>query len=189
MSTERNKMQQVLESLAQELVPFGSPVYFAVLAAAVFARGMDLISTWTGTPTFLLEANPIARLLGWKLGIFFNLVMCVFISIWPLMAVVVITTSLLVAARNFKSAWIMRTMGENHYLTFILNQMSCASRSLILFCIFGEAGMFLCVGLALVLLSPPGSITMGIGTGVFVYGLVVGFFASLPLLKTRSKLS
>ncbi|MFT4691366.1 MAG: hypothetical protein ACKVHO_06470 [Verrucomicrobiia bacterium] len=180
-------MQPVVESLARELVPFGSTAYGIMLGLMIFARGMDLLSTWTGTPTLALEANPIARWLGWKLGIVVNLVLCGFVARLPLMAVVIVTTSMLVAARNFKSAWLMRTMGENHYLAFILNQMSCARRSLVLFCLLGEAALFTCIGIALLLTSPLGSIPMGIGVGVLAYALAITIFTSWPLLRSRIK--
>ena len=32
------------------------------------ARGMDFLSTWVATPNLVLEGNPIAKKLGWKMG-------------------------------------------------------------------------------------------------------------------------
>jgi hypothetical protein len=180
-------VEQLLESFSSELVPFGSPAYAIMFGLAIFARGMDFLSTWTGTPTLALEANPIARWMGWKLGIMLNVVLCGFIARLPLMAVVIITTSLLVAARNFKNAWLMRTMGENHYLAFILNQISCARTSLVLFCLLGETVLVACIGVALLLTSQLGSVPMGIGVGILAYAFAVAIFTSWPLLRGRFK--
>ena len=76
------------------------------------ARGMDFLSTWVATPNLVLEGNPIAKKLGWKWGIPLNLALCVGLAFWPLPAIVISTTSVLVAARNFQSAWLMRSLGE-----------------------------------------------------------------------------
>ena len=87
----------------EDLIPFGSARYFLILALLLFARGMDFLSTWIATPNLVLEANPIAKKLGWKWGMAVNLLLCPAFALWPLPAIVIITTSLLVAARNFQS--------------------------------------------------------------------------------------
>jgi hypothetical protein len=40
--------------------------YAPFLLLLVAARGMDLLSTWAGTPNLVLEDNPFAKKLGWK---------------------------------------------------------------------------------------------------------------------------
>ncbi len=49
----------------EDFIPFGSRLYFFLLAFLLFARAKDFLSTWIATPNLLLEANPIARRLGW----------------------------------------------------------------------------------------------------------------------------
>ncbi len=56
----------------EDFIPFGSAAYFVLLGILVFARGMDFLSTWIATPNLVLEANPIAKRLGWKLGLLVN---------------------------------------------------------------------------------------------------------------------
>ena len=56
-------------------VPFGSREYLLMLALLVFARGMDFLSTWAASPRLKLEANPLAKFLGWKWGIVLNVVL------------------------------------------------------------------------------------------------------------------
>src|SRR4030095_12361046 len=94
---------------------FGSRSYLVLLAVVAFARSMDFLSTWIATPNLVLEGNPVAKKLGWKWGIPLNIALCLGCALWPLPAIVISTTSVLVAARNFQAAWLMRSMGEQHY--------------------------------------------------------------------------
>ena len=93
-----------------DLVPFGSRTYGEILVLLFVARGMDFLSTWIATPNMVLEGNPMAKKLGWKWGIPLNLALCFGFAFWPLPAIVISTTSVLVAARNFQSAWLMRSL-------------------------------------------------------------------------------
>src|SRR5215468_3747586 len=95
--------------------PFGSRYYLLTLGLLLLARGMDVLSTWVATPNLVLEGNPVAKLLGWRWGVPLNLLVCFALAFWPLPAIVLSTTSILVAARNFQSAWLMRTLGEEAY--------------------------------------------------------------------------
>src|SRR6185295_10784653 len=104
----------------EETAPFGSTAYLVTLSLLVFARGMDLLSTRIATPNLVLEANPIARRLGWTWGGLFNLLFAGLLACWPVPALVVVTTSLMVAGRNFKSAWLMRSLGEEGYQGLIV---------------------------------------------------------------------
>src|SRR3977135_714493 len=101
--------------MEQQTVPFGSQVYLLMLALLLFARGMDFLSTRVATPNLVLEGNPIARLLGWKCVCRRSLVGCFPTAFWPLPAIIISTTSVLVAARNFQQAWLMRSLGEEMY--------------------------------------------------------------------------
>ena len=85
-----------------------------MLGLLLFARGMDLLSTRFATPTLALEANPLAKWLGWKGGLAFNVALSFAVAFCPMAAVILTTTSLLVASRNFKSAFLMRALGRPH---------------------------------------------------------------------------
>ena len=98
-----------------DTVPFASREYFLFLALLMFSRGMDFLSTWIATPNLALEGNPLAKKLGWKWGVPLNFAICLALPLWPLSAIVVATASVLFAARNFQSAWLMRSLGEEIY--------------------------------------------------------------------------
>ena len=53
-----------------------SDYYVPLLIGLVMTRMADLGSTWVATPRLELEANPVARYLGWKAGIGVNLILC-----------------------------------------------------------------------------------------------------------------
>ncbi|MBL6763898.1 MAG: hypothetical protein ISQ14_03005 [Verrucomicrobiae bacterium] len=166
-------------------VSFGDRDYVIVLLALLLARALDFFSTWVATPNLVLEGNPIARKLGWRLGIVVNGGTCLVLAFWPLAGIIVVTTSLLVAARNFKSAWMMRSMGEDRYLVFMLNQMSVTPRSLLLVCLLGETLLMAAIGAALLAFSGVASVPFAIGAGFVAYAVAVLFYSCLSLWKAR----
>ena len=120
------------------LIQPGLPEYWLLLAALLCGRGMDFLSTWVATPNLLLEANPLARKLGWRWGIPLNVVLCIGFALWPLPAIIIGTTSALVAAHNFQSAWLMRTMGEVPYRDWLFRRLAEAPRGLFVFCLVAQ---------------------------------------------------
>lgn len=168
----------------EDAVPFGGVEYWWLLAVLGFGRGADFVSTWVATPNLVLEGNPIAKRLGWKLGAVVNLIMCVVFARWPAAAIIIATTSVLVAARNFQSAWQMRVMGEERYREWYLNTVIHTPLSLYLGCLFANAGLFALVGV-LLMLSSENLVPFSIGTGILAYAVAVVFFTLLALWKLR----
>src|SRR6516162_8996003 len=121
-----------------ELVPFGSRGYCQLLMLLFFARGMDILSTYVATPNLVLEGNPIAKKLGWRWGIVLNVAISAALAFSQLSAIVVSTTSVLVAARNFQSAWLMRSLGEERYRDWHIARIQETPITLFLFCLAGN---------------------------------------------------
>ena len=136
-------------------IPFASRDYFLLLALLIFSRGMDFLSTWIATPSLALEGNPIAKKLGWKWGVPLNIVICFALPLWPLSAIVVSTASVLVAARNFQSAWLMRSLGEEIYRRWHVERVRETRVTLYLFCLAGNTLLTAAVGVALIYFSDP----------------------------------
>ena len=168
-----------------EILPFGGPIYFLYLGLLIFARGMDFLSTWIATPNLVLEANPLARKLGWKGGLAVNVVLCAVFARWPLPAIVIITTSLLVAARNFQSAWLMRSLGESQYRFWMADRLSETKLSLYLFCLLAQTALVGAVGASLVLFSPAALVPVAVGTSIVTYAVAVTFYTLLSLWRIR----
>ena len=97
-----------------------------------------------------LEGNPIAKKLGWKWGIPLNVALCFGFAFWPLPAIVISTTSVLVAARNFQSAWLMRSMGEQLYRDWHVERVQETSITLYLYCLFAQTALTGGVGVAVI---------------------------------------
>ena len=168
-----------------ETIPFGSFEYFVLLALLLFARGMDFLSTWVATPRLVLEGNPVAKWLGWKWGALVNIFVCTLCAVAPMPAVIISTTSLLVAARNFQGAWLMRVMGEYEYRFWMSERLASGRKGLFILCLVVQCVLMALIGVALIwyggLLIP-----VGIGFGILVYAFAVLFYSLLSLVRSRS---
>jgi hypothetical protein len=169
--------------MSDELVPPGSRLYWFFLALLLVARASDFLSTWLATPSLVLEANPIAKRLGWRWGAVVNLVVCLLLACWPLPAIVLITLSLLVAARNFQSAWLARTLGERKYRTWIVERVAESNRLVFVFCLVAQSLLIGSVGAVLVAFSSQRLVPLAIGTGIIAYAFAVGFFSLLSVRR------
>lgn len=171
----------------ESFVPFGGRTYFLIVALLLLARSVDFLSTWIATPNLELEANPIARKLGWRGSIILNLVVCVLFAMWPLPAIIIITASVLVAARNFQSAWLMRSMGEPCYRAWLTERLSESKPGLFVFCLFAQALLFASLGVALIHFSGWQPVPVGIGTGVLAYAILMVLFSLLAAWRVWHK--
>jgi len=157
-----------------------------MLALLVFSRGMDFLSTWVATPNLVLEGNPLAKRLGWKWGLAVNVVLCLVLAAWPLSAIVVATASVLVAARNFQSAWLMHSLGEEIYRQWYVERVRETRITLYLFCLAGNTLLTAGVGAALIYFSRlRWLVPFAIGMGMVAYAIAVAFYTLLALWRIR----
>ena len=168
-----------------DFLTFGTQGYFVMLLALFFGRGMDILSTWVATPNLVLEGNPIAKILGWRWGLPINLGICFVLAFWPLPAIVLTTTSVLVAARNFQSAWLMRSMGEEAYRDWHIARIQETRVTLFLLCLAGNTVLTAIVGGVVILYSNMEVVPFGIGAGIVAYGGAVAFYTLLALWRLR----
>lgn len=172
------------------MVPFGSGIYLGLLCLIGFGRGMDFLSTWIATPNLDLEANPIARRMGWKWGLVFNVGICFVFPMWPLPAIIITTTSLLVAARNLQSAWLMRSMGEQAYRLWFSAQLENSPRWLYFFCLVGQTTLYALIGAGLVYFSRikiENLVPFAVGVGFIAYSLAVLIYSTLSVWRMHSR--
>jgi hypothetical protein len=170
-----------------DFVPFGSRTYLLTFLALLVSRGADFLSTWVATPNMVLEGNPIAKKMGWRWGIPLNLALCFFFARWTLPAIVISTTSMLVAARNFQSAWLMRSLGEHFYREWHIERVQETNISLYLFCLFGQTALTAGVGAAVIFFvnwdkEPE---VLAIGLGIVAYAVAVAFYTLLGIVRMR----
>ena len=169
----------------EDLVPFASREYFLLLLLLIFSRGMDMFSTRVATPNLVLEGNPVAKALGWTWGVPFNIALCFPLAFNWFAAIVWSTISLLVAARNFQSAWLMRSMGEEAYRDWHIARIQETPVTLFLLCLAGNTLLTAGVGLALIFFSGGLLVPVAIGYGVIGYALAVGAFTLLAVWRLR----
>jgi hypothetical protein len=168
-----------------DMAPFASREYFLMLVLLVFARGMDFLSTWIATPNLVLEGNPLAKKLGWKWGVALNVVLCVALAAWPLSAIVIATASVLVAARNFQSAWLMHSLGEEVYRQWHVERVRETRITLYLFCLAGNTLLTAGVGAALIYSSNLRLVPFAIGMGMVAYAIAVALYTLLAVWRIR----
>jgi hypothetical protein len=166
-------------------VSMGSPAYLLCLAVLVFARAMDFLSTRIATPNLVLEGNPLAKKLGWRWGLIVNAVLVFLLALWPLSAIVVATASILVAARNFQSAWLMRIMGEEFYRDWHVDRILETPVSLYLFCLAGNTLLTAAVGGTLIFFGGAQLVPVAIGMGMIAYAVAVAFYTLLSVWRMR----
>ena len=174
----------------EDTVPFGGKWYFLMFALLLFSRGMDFLSTWVATPNLVLEGNPIAKKLGWTWGLIVNVAVVILLSLWPVAAIVVSTASVMVAARNFQSAWLMRTLGEHSYRDWHVERVQETRISVYLFCLFGNTLLTAGVGFAIILFSRTETgelqlVPVAIGMGIVSYAFAVVFYTLLAIWRLR----
>ena len=169
--------------MMDDMVPFGSRDYFLFLALLAFARGADFLSTWIATPNLVLEGNPLAKKLGWKWGVPLNVVICIVLALWPLSAIVIATASVLVAARNFQSAWLMRSLGEEAFRHWHVERIRETRVTLYLFCLAGNTLLTAAVGVALIWFSDLRFVPFAIGMGMVAYAVAVAFYSLLAIWR------
>jgi len=164
-------------------VSFGSREYFWMLTLLIFSRGVDFLSTWIATPNLVLEGNPLANKLGWRWGLVLNVVTVVALALWPLSAIVVATASVLVAARNFQSAWLMHSLGEDAYREWHVQRIRETRVTLYLFCLAGNTLLTAGVGAVLIYFSRMRLVPLGVGMGIVAYAIAVAFYTLLAVWR------
>ena len=171
--------------MMEDFVHSGGASYVALLGLLLAARGADFLSTWVATPRLVLEGNPLAKKLGWKWGALVNGAVCLIFAAWPLSALVIATTSALVAARNFQAAWLMRTLGEEQYREWYVQRLRETPLPLYLSCLLGQTLLVAAVGATLMLFCGGQPIPFAVGLGIVAYALAVAFYTSLALWRIR----
>ena len=170
-----------------DLIPPGSRPYWFFLLLLATSRGADFFSTWVATPNLVLEGNPIAKRLGWKGGLVANGVLCLTFATWPLSAIAIATTSVLVAARNFQSAWLMRTLGEEGYRDWYIERLQQTGLPLYLLCLAGQTLPTALVGGVLMYFYNGLIVPFSIGLGILAYALAVTVYTLLSLWRLRRR--
>ncbi len=168
-----------------ESVPFGSAAWIIYVSLLLFGRSMDFISTWVSTPYLILEGNPVVKMLGWRWSVLLNLAVVFTFACFPFLAVAISTMSLMLAARNFQGAWLMRLLGEEGYRDWHRARMAETPTGIYLLCLLGQTLLVAMIGGTLVFLHDPETVTFAIGWGILFYVVALGMFTLLAFWRIR----
>jgi len=171
-------MEDVLRHSIQQNLPH---ILFVLL---LISRLGDIISTRLASPKLLLEANPIARWLGWPF-----IYATVLISFMPYFdipsAVTILPPFLMVSASNLQKAYVSRLYGEEHYSQqFHAALAKNGLGGMLLYTL--AAGVFVALlGIALMIIAEAegAGLSYDFGMGILLYALVIGGYGSLFYLK------
>lgn len=140
------------------------------------ARCGDILTTWLATPTMRLEANPIAKKLGWVFAVA-TIFTCFTAYVSQPLALALLGISLCVCASNASKLWMLRTLGEEEYLALQVATLrrSGLTKALIYNC--SPALFYIALGLIMRFVDGD-PITWGyhLGTGVFAFGIAILVF-------------
>ena len=151
-----------------------SPVAFehSLAALILVARVGDIASTYLATPRLVLEANPIARRLGWPFALL-TLLLALIPYYNAAAGVVVLVPSLLVASRNFGSIWLVRGLGEDRMLELQLEAARRGRVSEAFLCVLAESGFLALASAVLMALSERSRGASLFGLGILVWAIAL----------------
>ena len=151
----------------------------------LLARAGDIGSTYLATPTLKLETNPVVRRLRWPLAVL-SLALCLVPYYNTAAAVMLLAPSLLVSGSNLSRGWVARAVGEEELLAFMRSAARRISAGKALGFTTG-GGLFIVLAGGVLLLLSGGSTEWAywFALGIVVYGLAVGLYGSLFVLRVR----
>ncbi len=140
------------------------------------ARSGDIVTTWLATPTMRLEANPVAKKLGWIYAVA-TIFTCFTAYFYEPLALALLGISLCVCASNASKLWMLRTLGEEEYLALQVSTLrrSGLAKALLYNCL--PAVFYVALGLIMRFVDGE-PVTWGyhLGTGVFAFGIAILVF-------------
>jgi len=94
----------------------------------------------------------------------------------------------LVAARNFQTAWLMRSLGEDAYREWHVQRVRETRVTLHLFCLAGNTLLTAAVGAVLIYFSHPETgkwelVPFAVGMGMIAYAIAVAFYSLLAIWR------
>ena len=152
------------------------------------SRVADIGSTYLATPNLKLEANPIAKKLGWPFALLTILVS--FMAYWNTrLSVAALVFFLLVSASNIGKIWLFRTIGEDEYLELMVRMARKSKLPYAICGVLASSFLVVLVGGLLVFLSPAPEQEWGyfVGVGIIYYGGAMAFYGSLSFIKLFRK--
>jgi len=156
-------------------------------ALLLFSRLGDVGSTYLVSPTLKLEANPLAKKLGWPFMLL-SLLVCLLPYYDAGLAIMALVPSLLVSSSNISKFWMVKALGETGYSMMVSIAAAKSKKSHVLFSNLMAAFFIILAGFVLLLLCPDSrGPAFWFGTGIVLYGVITAFYGLLYFRKIFKK--
>lgn len=148
----------------------------------------DVVSTYLVTPSLRLEANLLAKKLGWRFALL-TLLVCLVPYYSASLGVVVLVPSLLVSASNVGKIWFVRAMGEKEFAAMVQGLARKGKRSHAILCTIVSSLFTVLAGLVLWYLAPDPNADWGywFAMGIVLYGVAMLVHGTLYYWRLFSK--
>ena len=154
-----------------------------IAGLVLLGRLGDVVSTRLVTPRLLLEANPLARRLGWRFA-WSSLLLALIPYYSPPLGIAALAASLMVSASNLSRGWMFRALGETGSDEFLLRVAASSDRATALGFLLGGAAFVVVAGVVLMWLSgSPGAPSYWFGVGIVIYGCAIALHGSLFIVR------
>jgi hypothetical protein len=153
-------------------------------AMLLISRIGDVVTTYLVTPNLVLEANPIARVLGWRFAII-TLGACLVPYVHVPISVSALVLFLMVSAANARQIWFARAIGEREYAALIMENARKSKLPVALASIAASACFTALVGGTILYFYPDPEMDWGfwIGIGVLAYAGSTCLYGSLATAR------
>jgi len=154
-----------------------SDIAFKLLLAAILAIAwtVEFVSGRSMSPGLRLIANPAIARFGWRFAAL-GAVMPLLPFYNPIMGVMLLGPSLLVAANNLERLWFARSLGEARFAALLKEATESRRLGLAISSFIGSGLMIAVTGVMLMLLSSQGQgdWSYWFGLGLVFYGVAAG---------------
>jgi hypothetical protein len=150
----------------------------------IISRGLDFLSTYMVTPSLKLEANLIAKKLGWKIMGVLNIVLC-FICAYSIESTIIICiVSLLVTGNNFGRGLVTKGLGEEKSRKIMNEAISKLSSGIILVFTLSYGFVYIIIGSVMIYFTKS-YIIFYIAQGVIFFGIVIIIHMNISIFKRK----
>ena len=159
------------------------PFTHTLAALLLFGRLGDIVSTRLATPTLRLEANPVARRLGWPFA-WASVLISLVPYYSPAIGIAALVMSLLVSAGNLSRGWMYRALGETETEQLLLRVAATGQRAQALGFLTASAAFVVVAGLVLMWLSgTSGAASFWFGVGIVLYGVAIAVHGAAFIIR------
>jgi hypothetical protein len=162
-----------------------SPIY---LVLCIVSRSLDFLSTYIATPTMKMEANILAKRLGWKKMILLNIMLCIIASFSLPLTVIICTVSLLVSGHNMSRGLTTRGIGEEKTREIMDKALQNLSVGIILLFTLSYASVYVIIGIFIIMTALV-TLVQWVGYGFILFGFAIALHSNIAVLCRKRQLS